>query len=691
MYQRTGFTLLDMMVVVIIIGVLVLIAVPQYKHAVLKSRFSALSPIAQHLKTAQEAYYIGNDYYSEDLNTLDLDVPGTITSATTASYGDNMRAKISSQEEEEAEYSYVLTSKEGLNNNYIMYQEHSKNYPGEVHCEAKNGDSYAQWLCEKGLSGQKIEKGSITPGYTTYIISGSGNGTFSKACEEEKELEDDSCACGKKTRTVTGCNEDTGKWIYSNWSECPVKPEETKSCSALDPKWTSGTATRTSQCQGGSWTEPAWDDTACERECDSTQEYIHTTCAENCGEEIKRGTCNRKTGQWENYTVTQACPEKPSEELNCDNGVSGKMTRTSQCQGNTWTEPTWDKSACCDPNNKPAEEYICHDNDANTCGIRTRTVSCGTDGQWVDDENAWQGSCEPVETIVETIDCGSSYSNSTAQPTRTATCKADGTWEYGSYDYTACGCTISTKPADYTYGCEESGKTGTKTYTYACNSSNQWTSQLKSSNCTTVPAGGTYSGSGNRCYSFSGNTCNGSYTFTQKATCSVGNVDNTCNGNTYTEGASCYAGSSSRTNTCNGGTFEGRFVESNGYSPAQCQGYGQNTCSSATFNEYSTCLGYGSGACTNNTFNSGSYCNAMSSGGCTGNTFKTGTSCWAQKAESCTGNTFKTGAYCWAQKAGACANNTYEGTACCYATSTGLCPSGSRKCNSSHVWDNTYW
>ncbi|MBP5404329.1 MAG: prepilin-type N-terminal cleavage/methylation domain-containing protein, partial [Elusimicrobiaceae bacterium] len=41
-----GFTLLELLIAVIIIAVLVLVAWPQYKHAVLKSRYSALLPVA---------------------------------------------------------------------------------------------------------------------------------------------------------------------------------------------------------------------------------------------------------------------------------------------------------------------------------------------------------------------------------------------------------------------------------------------------------------------------------------------------------------------------------------------------------------------------------------------------------------------------------------------------------------------
>ena len=479
-----GFTLLELLIAVIIIAVLVLVAWPQYKHAVLKSRYSALLPVAQHLKTAQEAYYIGNDYYSDDLSTLDLDVPGTITSATTATYGDNMKAQISSQENDEEEYSYVLASKEGLNNNYIMYQEHSKNYPGEIHCEAKNGDSYAQWLCEKGLSGQKLEQGSITPGYTTYVLSGTGNGTFLKECTEEKELEDSSCECGKRTRTTTGCDEKTGEWRYGEWSSCPVKPEETKACSAIDPKWTSGTATRASQCNGSSWTEPQWDTTACEIACKEEEKEATKACT--CGTQTAGTvTCNTKTGKWE-YSNWSECPEKPKEELDCDNGVDAKMTRTVTCQDNAWTEPAWDKHLCCNPENKPNNTRSCKDNyNADTCGLEVQQYTCSTSGVWTA-LDAWDHSaCIPAPNG-GTTDCDGDYTR--GEMTISYSCE-NNEWT-PNYDRTNCGYECPTpRPATSRSCSDGSYLCGTQTRTVECNySTGTWTKDAWQGGCYTKQA-----------------------------------------------------------------------------------------------------------------------------------------------------------------------------------------------------------
>ncbi len=496
-----------------------------------------------------------------------------------------------------------------------MYQKNSPKFASNIHCEADANDEDALWLCEKALHGTEVTGSLQGKQYKTFLLAGELGGSSFKLCPENAVCNDEgqvtgcesgyyqeeqtckqekacdeasktirtSCAedCGEEVKEGT-CNVKTGQWEnYTVTQACPTKPPLTKACSALGKGWSSGTAQGSTQCSGGSWAEPTWDEEPCQKECDSTKEYIRTTCDENCGEEIKQGTCNTKTGEWENYTVTQECPVKPDDR------------------------------------------YICHDYNSNQCGIKTRTVTCGTNGQWIN--TAWQGSCKTVETLSET--CGSSYSKPNAKPTRKATCQEDGTWKYGAYNYTACGCTMSTKPADYTDGCNVAGQIGTKTYTYVCNYNNKWTAQLESSNCTTVPAGGTFSGHGNYCHSgYSDTKCSGGYTFTDSSQCQVGGGAGGCNGNEFQNQAYCYVGNGAASSSCNNGIYSG-----------------------------------------------GAYCQTVSLTSCTGNTFKAGSRCVALKTGACGGNIYENGAYC-AETTG-----TYGKNYCAAGTPTkdGKCWDGS--------------
>ncbi len=366
--RRSGFTLTEVLVVVLVISVLAAIAYPIYTKSANKSRAVEAINLLQMVRTKQLAKFARSKQYITDVSAL-----GQLTShKSTETVVDGQVLKIKDYTislNPSKDCSTATYDKGGIKFSFSSSYEHSGlGCTGAICSSFGNIIGASEDVC--GCSSAPCPAGFVrdTNNCECKCLSGCIN---NGVCQAPSQTQPTSRACGNggtQLRTCTaGCDGGScGEWGPCTGQSCPAssKPAESEVCGNC------GTRTRTVTCDGatGAWTSGAWGNCTAEG-----------VCAPNATQPCGNGgtqTCTSSC-QWSSTCVETPCP------ATCADG----FIRTSATTGNTATccscpspKTTKMQSGGCDVNgNCQANKMIC------TCPNTADYTKCtSTGGTWND-------------------------------------------------------------------------------------------------------------------------------------------------------------------------------------------------------------------------------------------------------------------------------------------------------------------
>lgn len=161
--MKKGFTLLELLVVVLIIGILASIALPQYQMAVTKAKVASILPLMRRWKDALQEYKLQHgDYDVNDASALGVSWPSDWKDVNNACGEDNMGCNNDYWTEclvNEVQSGYIYCShrtSDGILSIYVYQPDEPEyeNFRDKITCYAEGDEAHK--IC-KALGGKLPE------------------------------------------------------------------------------------------------------------------------------------------------------------------------------------------------------------------------------------------------------------------------------------------------------------------------------------------------------------------------------------------------------------------------------------------------------------------------------------------------------------------------------------------------------
>ena len=85
-HQQAGFSLTELLVVIVVIGVLILLALPKFSSVVTKAKETEAKTMLKHLHALQQAFYYENDTYTTNLSQIGFEQEKLVSDGGSARY-----------------------------------------------------------------------------------------------------------------------------------------------------------------------------------------------------------------------------------------------------------------------------------------------------------------------------------------------------------------------------------------------------------------------------------------------------------------------------------------------------------------------------------------------------------------------------------------------------------------------------